>query len=109
MSEPRVWLRRAATRDFSNLEKVDLGFAGSGPRVIGENGHGKTNLLEAIYYLQLLRSVRGARDQDLVRFGARGFHIALAVRTHGDHELGVGFDTSGKRKRVKLDGPRRRG
>ena len=44
--------------------------------IVGDNGHGKTNLLEAIYYLQLLRSVRGARDQDVVRFGAQGFHIA---------------------------------
>ena len=25
MSEPRVWLRRVATRDFRNLEKIDLG------------------------------------------------------------------------------------
>ncbi len=47
-----------------------------GMAIVGDNGHGKTNLLEAIYYLQLLRSVRGARDQDVVRFGAPGFHIA---------------------------------
>jgi DNA replication and repair protein RecF len=104
VSEPRVWLRRVATRDFRNLEKVDLDLPESGLALIGENGHGKTNLLEAIYYLQILRSVRGARDQDLARFGTRGFHIALAVHTHGDHDLGVGFDTSGKRKRVTHDG-----
>ncbi len=104
MSDPRVWLRRAATRDFRNLEKVDLDLPEAGLALIGENGHGKTNFLEAIYYLQILRSMRGARDQDLVRFGARGFHIALAVRTHGDHDLGVGFDLAGKRKRVSHDG-----
>ena len=104
MSDPRVWLRRAATRDFRNLEKVNLDLPEAGLALIGENGHGKTNLLEAIYYLQILRSLRGARDQDLVRFGARGFHIALAVRTHGDHDLGIGFDIADKRKRVTHDG-----
>jgi DNA replication and repair protein RecF len=104
VSEPRVWLRRVATRDFRNLEKVDLDLPEAGVALIGENGHGKTNLLEAIYYLQVLRSMRGSRDQDLVRFGARGFHIALAARTHGDHDLGVGFDIAGKRKRVTHDG-----
>ena len=51
-----------AIRDFRNLERVDLELPTSGMLVVGENGQGKTNLLEAIYYLQLLRSVRGARD-----------------------------------------------
>ncbi|HEY4955808.1 MAG TPA: DNA replication and repair protein RecF [Gemmatimonadaceae bacterium] len=104
MSNPRVWLRHAAIRDFRNLEKVDLDFPETGLALIGENGQGKTNLLEAICYLEVLRSVRGARDQDVVRFGERGFHITLKARTDGEHELGVGFDTAGKRKRVTRDG-----
>ena len=104
MTESRVWLRNAAIRDFRNLEKVDLSFPETGLAVIGENGQGKTNLLEAIYYLQVLRSVRGARDQDVVRFGTRGFHIALSARTDSEHDLGVGFDLAGKKKRVSLDG-----
>jgi DNA replication and repair protein RecF len=104
MTMPRVWLRHAAIRDFRNLESVDLDFPEAGLAVIGENGQGKTNLLEAIYYLQVLRSVRGSRDQDAVRFGVRGFHIALEIDTDGRHELGVGFDTAGKRKRVTRDG-----
>jgi DNA replication and repair protein RecF len=72
--------------------------------LVGENGHGKTNLLEAIYYLQLLRSMRGARDQDLVRFGAAGFHLAARVASDRAAEVAVGFERAGKRKRVRLDG-----
>jgi DNA replication and repair protein RecF len=72
--------------------------------IIGDNGHGKTNFLEAIYYLELFRSVRGARDQDLVRFGAPGFHIAASVETERMHEVSVGFDRAARRKRVRLDG-----
>lgn len=104
MSEQRVWLRQAAIRDFRNLERVDLDFPEAGLAIVGENGQGKTNLLEAIYYLQVLRSARGARDQDVARFGTAGFHVALSARTDAEHELGVGFDLSGKRKRVALDG-----
>jgi len=100
----RVWLRKAAIRDFRNLERVDLDFPEAGLAIVGENGQGKTNLLEAIYYLQVLRSARGARDQEVVRFGERGFHIALAARTDAEHDLGVGFDSAGKKKRVTLDG-----
>ena len=72
----RVVLSTLALRDFRNLARLDLEIPDAGAVVIGENGQGKTNLLEAIYYLHLLRSVRGARDVDIVRFGAAGFHIA---------------------------------
>ena len=100
----RVVLDAISLRDFRNLARLDLGFPGAGAVIVGENGQGKSNLLEAIYYLHLLRSVRGARDVDVVRFGALGFHIS--ARTSGGvyHELTAGFERQGRRKRVKLDG-----
>ena len=104
MTSPTARLLRLTVRDFRNLGHVELAPPADGFVVIGENGQGKTNLLEAIYYLQILRSARGARDQDLVRFGAEGFHIGAAVETNGRHEVGVGFERVGKRKRVRLDG-----
>lgn len=97
-------LQSIAVRDFRNLARADLGLPPEGMVVIGENGQGKTNLLEAIYYLELFRSVRGARDQDLVRFGAPGFHIAAAIETDGPHEISVGFDRATRRKRVRVNG-----
>jgi DNA replication and repair protein RecF len=97
-------LQSIAVRDFRNLARADLDLPAEGLVVIGENGQGKTNLLEAVYYLELFRSIRGARDQDLVRFGAPGFHIAAAIETDGAHEIGVGFERASRRKRVRLDG-----
>jgi len=93
-----------AVRDFRNLANVELSPPADGLVVVGENGQGKTNLLEAVYYFQILRSVRGARDQDLVRFGADAFHLAATVDTDRCHEIGIGFERSTKRKRVRLDG-----
>jgi DNA replication and repair protein RecF len=97
-------LARLEVRDFRNLAHVELSPPADGIVVVGENGQGKTNLLEAIYYLQILRSARGARDQDLIRFGADAFHIGASVDTDRCHEVGVGFERAGKRKRVRLDG-----
>ncbi len=91
-------------RDFRNLAHVELSPPADGFVLIGENGQGKTNLLESIYYLQILRSARGARDQDLVRFGAEAFHVGARVETDHVHEIGVGFERVGKRKRVRVDG-----
>jgi DNA replication and repair protein RecF len=105
----RVWLERIAIRDFRNLERVDLDLPAEGVALIGDNGHGKTNFLEAIYYFQILRSVRDARDQDLTRFDSAGFHISATAKTPGEHMLAVGFDRTAKKKKVTVDGaiPRR--
>jgi DNA replication and repair protein RecF len=100
----RVVLRSLALRDYRNLARIDLAFPAAGVAIVGENGQGKSNLLEAVYYLHLLRSVRGARDVDVVRFGAAGFHVAARTEGGVHHELGVGFERQGRRKRVKLDG-----
>lgn len=104
MNDPGVRLERLSARDFRNFERLDLEIPGSGFVLIGENGQGKTNLLESIYYLQVLRSVRGARDQDLVRFGARAFHLSSSISGAATHELSVGFETIGRKKKVTRDG-----
>lgn len=97
-------LIRLDVRDFRNLAHVELSPAREGMVLVGENGQGKTNLLEAIHYLQLLRSSRGARDLDLVRFGAEGFHLGATVETDVRHEIGVGFERATRRKRARIDG-----
>ncbi|MES2180086.1 MAG: DNA replication/repair protein RecF [Gemmatimonadota bacterium] len=103
-SAERVELRSLALRDFRNLSNVELHFPPLGVVVVGDNGQGKSNLLEAIYYLHLLRSVRGARDADVVAFGAQGFHISAHAQGGVYRELTAAFVKQGKRKRVKLDG-----
>ena len=104
MSEAAARLIRHDVRDFRNLARVELTPPPEGLVLVGENGQGKTNLLESIYYLQILRSARGARDQDLVRFGADAFHIGATIETDGRHEIGVGFERATKRKRARVDG-----
>jgi DNA replication and repair protein RecF len=104
IAQDRIRLNKIAIRDFRNLERVDLELPPDGAVIVGDNGHGKTNILEAIYYLQILRSIRDARDQDLTRFGATGFHIAAQAHNPGEHEISIGFDRNTKRKKVSIDG-----
>lgn len=101
---PSVWLRRLEIQDFRNLERVNLDLPREGIAVVGDNGHGKTNLLEAITYLQTLRSVRGARDVDLTRFGASGFHLFADALTPEAHEIELGFELATKKKKLLHDG-----
>lgn len=103
-ADATVVLRSLALRDFRNLTRLDLTFPAAGVVIVGENGQGKSNLLEAVYYLHLLRSVRNARDVDVVGFGAAGFHVSARTEGGTHHELSAGFERAGRRKRVKLDG-----
>ncbi len=97
---------RLALRDWRNYAEAALALPPAGLALVGDNGHGKTNVLEALYYLNLFRSVRAARDRELVRFGAAGFHVAADVvgSPRGCERVGVGYEAASQRKKVALDG-----
>jgi DNA replication and repair protein RecF len=99
----RVTLDSISIRDFRNIERAELAIPPDGIALVGDNGQGKTNFLEAIAYLELLRSMRGVRDRDLTRFNAPAFHIAAASSGTAVQRVGVGVERSGK-KRITLDG-----
>ena len=56
-------------RDFRNLASVNLIPSARSTVLVGQNGQGKTNLLEAIYFLSTLKALRATRLHELVRFG----------------------------------------
>jgi len=99
-----VLLETLSVRDFRNLARVRLDVPRDGMAIVGDNGHGKTNLLESIYYFQLLRSARGARDHELVRFGSPAFHLAAEVVVGRRRTVTAAFERAGKRKKVTVDG-----
>ncbi|MBT8396375.1 MAG: DNA replication and repair protein RecF [Gemmatimonadetes bacterium] len=94
-------------RHFRNLVDQQLDLPVEGVAIVGENAQGKTNLLEAIYYLETFRSFRGSRDDKLVAFGEEFFRVAGALvgRTPGEGvEVAAAFQVKGKKKKITLDG-----
>ena len=77
----RLWLT-----DFRSHESVDLEFARGVTALIGPNGSGKTNIVEAIAWLTTMRSFRGAPNEALIRRGADQA-IARAVLRSDQREL----------------------
>jgi DNA replication and repair protein RecF len=63
-------LRRLWLDDFRSYEQAEVELADGLTAVLGDNGQGKTNLLEAVAWLATLSSFRGAPDDALVRRGA---------------------------------------
>ena len=105
-SNASVRVSRLTLTSFRNYARASLDVHADGAALLGDNGHGKTNLLEAMYYLELFRSARGARDKDLVRFGDVGFHISATLdgSPRGALSITAGFDASTQKKKVTLDG-----
>lgn len=79
----QLWLT-----DFRSYQHAELAPAPDGLTVVvGDNGAGKTNLLEAISYLATLRSFRGAPGEALVRVGAPQAVVRAEGVREGRHIL----------------------
>jgi DNA replication and repair protein RecF len=75
----------------------------------GDNGAGKSNLLEAIYYLGALKSFRGAKTEDLIALGSQSGSIEATLDGGpAPHRLRVHMGRSDQRRRLQLDGKRPR-
>ena len=64
-----LFLRSIQLTNFKNHEKLDLSFSKKLNCFIGNNGAGKTNILDAIHYICLTKSYFNATDQQNIRFG----------------------------------------
>ncbi len=68
-------LQSIELREFRNHKEARFDLRGESALVLGENGSGKTNLIEALVLLSIGRSFRGARDRALARRGAEAFEV----------------------------------
>jgi DNA replication and repair protein RecF len=76
-------VRHLTVADFRSYTAAELPLEPGVTTLVGLNGQGKTNLVEAIGYLATLSSHRVSTDQPLVRFGAEQAVIRVAVVRDG--------------------------
>jgi DNA replication and repair protein RecF len=78
-----VRLERLLVRDFRNYATADATFSPELNLISGPNGQGKSNLLEAVYFLITGRSFRTGRLSDLVREGSPSFALEALIEKQG--------------------------
>ena len=107
---PALAAIRLRLDSFRSYRRLDLE-VGPGPIVLhGDNGAGKTNLLEALSLLAPGRGLRQAVTTELDRNGVEPWTAAAIVVTRdGPCEVRTGHDRTGDRRYVELDGRRLRG
>ena len=67
-------IKKIRLETFRSYPRATFNFANKANLIVGRNGAGKTNLLEAIYLLASARSFRG-KDVDMIRTGSQGYSV----------------------------------
>jgi DNA replication and repair protein RecF len=99
-----VFVRHLSVTDFRSYAQADLQLEPGITALVGPNGEGKTNLVEALGYLATLSSHRVATDAPLVRSGAeRAVIRGMVVRDGRDTLVEVEI-SPGKANRARLGG-----
>ena len=102
MQITRLWLT-----DFRSYQQLELSLDVGLTAIIGANGAGKTNILEALALLATLKSFRGASVESLVRRGAeKGFVRAEGIRD--DRDVLIELELAKGRTRAQVNRQRLR-
>lgn len=98
-------VKRLELKDFRNYPRLRIDLHAGPVALHGDNGAGKTNLLEAVSLLAPGRGLRRARLAELDREGAGPWQVTGLVDGHGDPaELSTARDMEGERRTVAADG-----
>ncbi len=90
-------------QDFRNLSQVQLSPSAHATIAVGQNGQGKTNLLEALYFLATLKPLRAGRLSELVRWGSPGARVTGRFLLKGA-EREISVEVGGGTRQALVDG-----
>lgn len=97
-------LQKIIVQDFRNISFAELSFSAGVNCICGDNGQGKTNLLDAIYLLSMTKSAFGLTDQMCVRHGCRDYSIAGTYSLSDGLEARFTVSGGASGKTVRRDG-----
>ena len=108
----RAAVRRLHLTDFRNYASLRLNTQASAIVLTGDNGAGKTNLLEALSFLAPGRGMRRVKPGEATRHATQSWAVAAQIETpDGPCDVGTGLDvrSDGREKRlVRIDGETQR-
>jgi DNA replication and repair protein RecF len=98
-----LYLEHISINQFKNFSSVELDLKPGFHFITGQNGSGKTNFLDALYYLCMTRSFLKQADKMLVRHDEDFFRLnAGFVSNDREHQLKIKFKLPGS-KEIELD------
>ena len=91
-----------AARDWRNIEELRLDCGGDFVVIHGDNGQGKTNILEAVWMLATLRSFREHSPGRMIRHGAESATLRAEVSGTSGRRV-MTWSRIGRKRRLEVD------
>jgi len=97
-------LKNLSLINFKNFEKLDLEFTDQINCFVGDNGTGKTNLLDSIHYLSMTKSGFNSIDSQNVRYDQSSFGVSgLFLKAKKSVRIQCQYKTEERKKVLKKD------
>jgi len=100
-----VILSQLSLRTFRNIEAAELELAPSLTVLVGQNGQGKTNLLEGAALVLSRQTLRARHERELAQFGAAGYQLGAVMHDANGHLVTIHRTVWLSPPRRKLEGP----
>ena len=95
-------LNSLSCNNYRNLTSMELFFNDKVNIFVGNNGQGKTNLLEAIYFLSLTKSFKTNKLADIIAFDKNEFFLSASlIKSDYPYQIEVDFDKY--KKHIKIN------
>ena len=89
--------------NFRNYCEMQVDFNPELNIIVGSNGHGKTNILEAIYFMSIGKSFRTNKDREVINFKSDRGYISIAF-SRGSRNGSIEMLIGKKGKAIKMNG-----
>ncbi|MBO7366058.1 MAG: DNA replication/repair protein RecF, partial [Bacteroidales bacterium] len=97
-------LKKIVVQNYRNIELAELEFSPNINCISGNNGEGKTNLIDAIYYLSMTKSSFSSSDRHNFRYGTDSFSLAGVYGMPGGQTARFTLRVAaGEEKKLKKD------
>ena len=101
-----MFLKNLILKDFRNYNDRSFDFIDSVNLITGNNGVGKTNVIEAISILSGLKSFRGGKDFEIIKWGKKSYYCKAVIENYESEIYETGFIDDGLKfiKKRKING-----
>ncbi len=100
-----MWIKKLSLRNFRNYEEAEISFEKGRNLIFGENAQGKTNLIEAVFYLSCLKTFRGVKDSGAVMHEKESCTIDGDFSAYG-RDFNISCTVSERGRRLFVNGVR---
>lgn len=100
-----MFVQELTAKNFRNYSNLRIAFAPGINFIIGNNGVGKTNILEAISIASNIKTFRNIQDSEIIKWNEDSYYCSVIVDDNDDRvfEVGCTLNNEKVKKRLKID------